>query len=261
MMGTVNTSLPQLSPTGTPLYLQVKHAVLDALASGEWKQGEAIPSEKVLSGRFDVSIGTLRKAIGELVDENILVRHQGRGTFVAIHARNQHFFKFFRVVGHDGKKSYPTTQLHRFRRIRASKEAREKLQLSASSHVFEFVNVLSLDGEKTIVDVITVPEALFRGLSAEQLQARESTLYSFYQNAFGINIIAATEHVRIVAAEPEFAELLGLSLPHPLLQIRRIAYSYNGQPIEWRLSHVNTDAHEYVGLNHDQAHARPDESR
>ncbi|MGB7399817.1 GntR family transcriptional regulator [Castellaniella sp.] len=251
MMDTPDTTLPQLSPTGTPLYAQVKHAVLNTLASGEWKQGEAIPSEKVLSDRFRVSIGTLRKAIGELVAENILVRHQGRGTFVAIHTRNQHFFKFFRVVAHDGTKAYPTTQLHRFRHLRANKEAREKLQLGAGSYVFEFLNILSLEGHKTIIDVITVPETLFRGLTAEQLHTRQSTLYSFYQNVYGINVIAATEHLRIVTASQEFADLLGLSLPHPLLQIRRVAYSYNGQPIEWRLSHVNTDAHDYVGLDHE----------
>lgn len=261
MMDAINTNLPQLSPTGTPLYLQVKHAVLNALAGGEWKQGDAIPSEKVLSDRFDVSIGTLRKAISELVAENVLVRHQGRGTFVAVHTRNRYFFKFFRIVHHDGKKSYPTTQLHSFRRIRAGKEVREKLQLSASSYVFEFVNILSLEGQKTIVDVITVPEFLFRGLSAEQLRTRQSTLYSFYQNAFGINIIAAREHVRVGIATQHFAELLGLTMPHPLLQIRRIAYSYNGQPIEWRLSHVNTDAYEYVGLDHEQDYNRAEESR
>src|SRR5690554_5295211 len=95
-------SLPQLSPTGTPLYQQVKRALLAALAAGEWAQGEALPPEKNLAERFGVSIGTLRKAIDELEAENILVRHQGRGTFVAIHSRNQHFFRFFRIVRQDG---------------------------------------------------------------------------------------------------------------------------------------------------------------
>src|SRR3546814_147324 len=96
-------SLSQLSPSGTPLYQQVKRAVLAALSAGEWAQGEAIPPEKLLAERFSVSIGTLRKAIDELAAENILVRHQGRGTFVAIHSRNQHFFRYFRVVRQDGQ--------------------------------------------------------------------------------------------------------------------------------------------------------------
>ena len=81
----MNTSLSSTVPLGSPLYEQVKQAVLAALAQGEWKQGEAIPPEKNLAERFGVSIGTLRKAIDELAAENILVRHQGRGTYVAVH--------------------------------------------------------------------------------------------------------------------------------------------------------------------------------
>src|SRR5690606_17239854 len=134
----MTTSLSQLSPSGTPLYQQVKRAVLGALADGEWKKGEAIPPEKTLAERFGVSIGTLRKAIDELAAENILIRHQGRGTFVGIHSHNQHFFKFFRIVRQDGNKTYPATELQRFRRIRAGEEAREKLLLGAGAYVFEF---------------------------------------------------------------------------------------------------------------------------
>ena len=88
----MNTSLSATESLGSPLYEQVKQAVLAALAQGEWKQGDAIPPEKLLAERFGVSIGTLRKAIDELAAENILVRHQGRGTYVAAHTRNHHFF-------------------------------------------------------------------------------------------------------------------------------------------------------------------------
>jgi GntR family transcriptional regulator len=139
-------------PLGSPLYEQIKQAILGALAHGEWKQGEAIPPEKVLAERFGVSIGTLRKAVDELAAENILIRHQGRGTYVAVHTRNSHFFKFFRIVRQDGDKSYPTTELMRFRRVRASALVREKLGLPAASHVFEFSNVLSLHGAVVMVD-------------------------------------------------------------------------------------------------------------
>ena len=242
-----NMSLSQLRPSGTPLYLQVKRAVLDALATGEWKQGDAIPPEKTLAERFGVPIGTLRKAVDELAIENILVRHQGRGTFVAVHERNQHFFRFFRIVRHDGQKAYPTTQLIRFRKARASKEVQEKLMLGDNAHVFEFINVLSLHDQKIIVDVIAVPEQLFTGLTRDQLAARPSTLYSFYQESFGLNVISTVEHVRAHAADSVQAELLHIPEAHPLLQIRRVAYSFNRQPVEWRVSYVNTDLYEYVG--------------
>lgn len=249
----MTTQLSTLSPTGTPLYLQVKRAVLDALAAGEWKQGEAIPPEKLLAERFGVSIGTLRKAIDDLTAENILVRHQGRGTFVAIHAQNQHFFRFFRIVRQDGEKTYPTTELLRFRRVRANEETRSKLLLGAGTHVFEFVNRLSLHGDQVLIDTIAVPEALFMGLTEAQLRERPSTLYSFYQNTFGINVIGTAENARAITADDDHAALLGVAPGSPLLELRRVAYSYNRQPVEWRVSRVNTQRYEYIGQEHIQS--------
>ncbi len=242
--------ISQLSPSGTPLYQQVKRAVLGTLASGEWSQGEAIPPEKMLAQRFGVSIGTLRKAIDELVLENILIRHQGRGTFVAIHAHNQHFFRYFRIVRQDGVKSYPTPQLLSFRRVRASGEAREKLLLGAGAYVFEFANLLCLHDEQVMVDTICVPEALFSGLSAEQLGNRPDTLYSLYQQDFGINVIGTAEATRACSADADHAGWLNVAEGSALLEIRRVAYSYNQQPVEWRVSRVNTDRYEYIGQEH-----------
>ena len=238
---------PLDTPPGSPLYVQVKQAVLAAMSRGEWKQGEAIPPEKQLSERFGVSIGTLRKAIDELSSENILVRQQGRGTYVAVHTRNHHFFKFFRIVHQNGNKSYPVTQLLKFRRLRASTAIRDKLMLGAGEHVFEFFNLLSLNGDVVMVDHITVPEAKFAGLTEQMLRERPSTLYNFYQDAFNLNVIATDERLRVCLADAAQAEWLGVAEQSPLLEIRRLAYSYNRQPVEWRVSRVNTESYEYLG--------------
>ena len=242
------TSSPSTAvPLGTPLYLQVKDAVLAALAQGEWKQGDAIPSEKMLSERFGVSIGTLRKAIDELAAENILTRHQGRGTYVSEHTRNPHFFKFFRIQRNDGHKAYPTTRLVRFKRVRANAAVREVLGLPAGSHVFEFLNVLALNGDVVLADTIALPEALFSGMTDADLRDRSSTLYRFYQERFGVNVIATDERVRTCRAEAPFTELLDVPEGEPLLEIRRVAFSYHGQPVEWRVSRVNTARYDYLG--------------
>ncbi|WP_144630324.1 GntR family transcriptional regulator [Bordetella genomosp. 13] len=238
--------LPE-APPGSPLYEQVKQAVLAALAQGEWKQGDAIPPEKQLAERFGVSIGTLRKAIDDLAAENILVRQQGRGTYVAVHSRNSHFFKFFRVVRQDGHKSYPVTALQRFRRVRATALAREKLGLAAGASVFEFSNVLSLNGDVVQVDDICLPEVRFTGLTERVLRERTGTLYSFYQDLFGVNVIATDERLRTCLADLQHAAWLGVQEGTPLLEVRRVAYSYSRQPVEWRVSRVNTEHYEYLG--------------
>jgi GntR family transcriptional regulator len=235
------------SPPDAPLYEQVRHAMLTALSQGTWKQGEAIPPEKQLAERFGVSIGTLRKAVDDLAAENILSRRQGRGTYVTEHSRNAHFFKFFRIVRQDGHKSYPETALKRFRRLRASALVRDKLGLPSGAHVFELHNVLSLNGDVVQADSISLPEARFAGLTERQVRERASTLYHLYQESFGVNIIATDERLRCGLADAQHARWLGVPENTPLLEIRRVAYSYSRQPVEWRVSRVNTEHYEYLG--------------
>jgi len=236
-------------PVGVTLYKEVQRKMLMALSAGEWQPGEAIPAEKRLCERFSVSIGTLRKAIDELVAEGILIRHQGRGTFVATHGRTQHWFRYFKVARHDQAKTYPSATLVSFSRSKGDREECGKLGLPSGSRVFQFTNMLSLDGEPALIDEITVPETLFAGLTRTQLEQRPSTLYNFYQSEFGLNVIRIDERLRAAFADERHAELLGVEPGAPLLLVRRVAFSYNDQPVEWRLSFVNTERFEYCANN------------
>lgn len=230
---------------GLTLYKSVKRQMLTGLSKGEWKPGEAIPAEKQLSLRFSVSIGTLRKAIDELVAENILIRHQGRGTFVAMHSRDQHMFHFFNVVRHDGQRTLPKISLVQFAKAKAPKEIGERLGIARSAKTFQFTNILALNNTPVQIDEIVLPEALFAGLSEAQLRNRASTLYSLYQVVFGLNVIRIEERVRATLASDAHAQLLKIEPGHALLQVHRTAFSYNNQPVEYRVSHINTEHYEY----------------
>ena len=234
------------STLGTTLYEEVKRQVLRALSAGEWKPGEVIPAEKKLCERFRVSIGTLRKAIDELVADNILVRHQGRGTFVALHNREQQSFRFFNLVGHDGRKTHPTLQLMSFTTKKVSRTAADMLGLPGISKVIAFTNLLSLDGRPVVIDDIVLPEVLFARMTEAQVRNRTNTLYHLYQASFGLNVIRTEERLRAATATEAQARMLGINAGAPLLEVRRVAYSYNDQPIEWRISHVATANHEYL---------------
>src|SRR5689334_4714622 len=120
----------------TPLYKEVKARLTRGLAAGDWKAGEAIPSESRLAERFGVSIGTIRKAIDDLVAERILLRQQGRGTFVATHSEDRTLFYFFHMVGKDGSRELPVTELLSFRRSRASATEEERLGVPRGGSVF-----------------------------------------------------------------------------------------------------------------------------
>jgi GntR family transcriptional regulator len=243
-MSTLAINAPALGGTR---YKEVKSAILAALAAGEWKGGECIPSEKRLAERFGVSIGTLRKAIDELCAENILIRHQGLGTFVSMHQRDRHFFRFFRIVRRDGDKAYPVVTLIGFRKARASREAAAALGIDTGARVLQFVNGLALHGKTVLIEHITVPEALFPGLTESRLRNRPNTLYNFYQDGFGINVVETDEHVSVALANELESEQLGVALGAPLLEIRRIAYSYHRSAVELRISRLNTEEYEYIG--------------
>ena len=240
----IDTTVPAL-PQSAPLYKEVKRHVMAALASGEWKPGEAIPAERRLSERYGTSIGTVRKAIDELCAENILIRQQGRGTFVASHNRDRMLFYFFHVVPEDGPKAYPDVELLAFSRGKADRTAAERLAIEPGDAVVRFRNRLRLAGEPIMVDDITLAATRFAGLTERQLCGRPSTLYNLYQDSFGISVVRTRERLRAVAADSDIGTLLGLAEGTPLLQIRRVAYGYHDEPVEYRVSHVATAHHEY----------------
>lgn len=232
-------------PLAAPLYKQMKRRLTDALTRGEWKPGEAIPAERRLSERFRISVGTVRKAIDELVAENILIRQQGRGTFVASHNRDREVFYFFHVVPERGPKQYPDVQLTAFLRARADREAAEALDIRPGDPVFRVRNLLRLDEAPVILDDITLPAVRFPGLTERRLRERRSTIYNLYQESFGISVVRTRERLRATRSDETIATMLDVRAGAPLLQIRRVALTYRDVPIEYRVSLVNTERHEY----------------
>ena len=232
--------------TPNPLYKEVKSRITRELAAGVWKPGDSIPSESRLAHDFAVSIGTVRKAIDELVAEKILLRQQGRGTFVATHSEDRTLFFFFHIVGKNGSRELPVTDLLSFRRVKAGSEEVLRLGIAPGSRVLRIRNLLKLSGKPVIFDEIVVPEALFPGLDEPAFAQRGGTIYGLYQARFGISVIRISE--RLSAAQPaqEVARLLEIGSRTPVLVIKRVAYTYNDLPVEYRASWVNTEGHEYL---------------
>ncbi len=233
------------NPAGTALYKTVKRRIIDSIHHGEWKAGKAIPSERKLCDRFGVSMGTLRKAVDELSSEGVLIRQQGRGTYVATHNRERYLFSFFHVVHQDGHKEYPKVELDEVGYAKADSYAVKVLGVDLDSRLFRFVNRLALGGKPVLIDEILLPEKLFPGIDEKKLRERPGTLYQLYQDTFGIAIISTRERLRAVSANPVKARLLGVKEGCPLLQIIRVAFSFKAKPVELRYSYVFTQNYEY----------------
>lgn len=233
------------SPTFSPLYRQIKGLLLESLRSGEWRPGDAIPSEIELAARFRVSQGTVRKAVDELALENLLVRRQGKGTFVATHGEPHVRFRFLRLSPDLGEPVSAQRQLLEFRRSRASAEVARLLHLRNGDAVIALKRLLSFAEEPVIWEEICLPGTVFRGLTAAAISEHKGALYNLFETEFGTRMVRAEEKLKAAGANAEQAELLRVAPGHPLLRVERIAYTYGDKPVEWRCAFYKTDHHFY----------------
>lgn len=236
------------SPVFQPLYQQIKALITQSLISGEWGPGDVIPSEMELAARFGVSQGTVRKAIDELAAENIVVRRQGKGTFVATHTEINAKLRFLRLVAADGSKELLDNKLLECVRAKASSYIAKLLNLKAGSAVIEIRRLLLFSGQPLILDRIILPAAPFKGVTAERIEEYNGSMYRMYETIFGLRMVRAEERLIAVGAEPEVAGALDIDSGVPLLSIERVSYTYGDRPMEWRLGLCLTGSHHY--LNH-----------
>lgn len=236
------------TPAFSPLYQQIKALILESLQAGEWKPGEAIPSEMDLAGRFRVSQGTVRKAIDELAAENLLLRRQGKGTFVATHSEQQVRYRFLKLMPDAGdlaSEGQPQREVLECRRVRAPAEVARMLALRAGDAVVQVRRVLSFGTVPTILEDLWLPGAFFKGLTAQQMAGYHGPTYAMFEVEFGVRMVRAEEKIRAVAADAVQAELLQVPRHTPLLSVERVAYTYNDAPMELRRGLYRTDTHHY----------------
>jgi GntR family transcriptional regulator len=226
-----------------PLYRQVRELLVRRIAEGLWAPGQPIPSEPEIASELGVSQGTVRKALDEMAAENLVVRRQGRGTYVARHDDARILFQFFRIVPDSGDKEFPDSRLIEVVVEGADDEAAAALALRPGVAVVRLERVRSLAGEVCIAERIVVPAALFPGLAERELP---NNLYELYAAQFGIVIGRASEKLRAVAAGPREAELLGVAPGAALLRVDRTAFSIDGRLAEWRVSWCRTERVHYL---------------
>jgi GntR family transcriptional regulator len=226
-----------------PLYRQAKDVLVQRIAEGTWQPGQILPNEFEIAADLGVSQGTVRKALDEMTAENLLVRRQGRGTFVARHDEERILFQFFKLTPADGKRRFPESRVLDVRVVRASPEACSRLGLAAGDKVIQIERVRSLDGVTCIAEGMVLPHRLFPGLEDRNLP---NNLYELYASEFGVTVVRASERLKAIAAPPRVARHLDVSVGAPLLSVDRTAFGIGGAPVEWRVSICRTDEFHYL---------------
>lgn len=239
------------APSFSPLYRQIAGLVTRSLQAGEWKPGEAIPSEQDLAARYQVSQGTVRKAIDDLAASHLLVRRQGKGTYVATHAEERTQFRFLRLTPDDegavagGEREAMARRFLDCRRQRPPTEIARALDLKSSDAALQVRRLLYFRGRPVVLDDIWLPAALFKGLTSQRLSAYQGPMYALFEAEFGVRMIRAEEQIRAVAADPTTAALLEVEPGAALLSVVRVSYTYGDRPVELRHGQYDTRMHHY----------------
>jgi GntR family transcriptional regulator len=226
-----------------PLYRQVKDVLVRRIADGVWAAGGALPSEPDIAADLGVSHGTVRKALDELAAENLVVRRQGKGTFVVRHDEARILFQFFKLIPDTGERRFPDSRILGVEVREADAEAARILALRKGAKVVALERVRSLADKVCIVERIVLPKVLFPGIEKRDLP---NNLYELYRAEFGVTITRAAERLKAVPASRREARHLDVPVGAPLLAIDRTALAIDGAPVEWRVSLCRTDAFHYL---------------
>ncbi len=213
------------------------------IASGAWRAGEAIPSEFEIAADLGTSQGTVRKALDAMAAENLVVRRQGRGTYVARHDDARILFQFFKLVPDRGEPRFPESRVLSCGAARADAAEARNLGLPRGAAIVRLVRERSLGGRVAILERIALPSEPFGPLRDGPVP---NNLYELYANRFGVAVARASERLKAVAAGPAEASSLGVPEGTPLLLVDRLAAAIDGRPVEWRLSSCRTDDLHYL---------------
>jgi GntR family transcriptional regulator len=228
-----------------PLYRQVMDIFVKRMVDGIWSPGLLLPSEIQLASEIGVSQGTVRKALDEMASENLLVRRQGRGTFVAEHDEKRILFQFFKLVPDDGIARFPESQVLSAIVGAATLAEQDALEIPNGAKVARIRRIRAIDHVPLIIETLSLPDLLFPGVTEHPVP---NSLYAFYSEKFGITIAHAREKLKAVGLSKDDAHALKQAEGHPALQIQRVALSLEVRPVEWRVSVCLTDDTHYLSF-------------
>jgi len=227
-----------------PLYLQIRDKLIERIRSWQWRPGEPIPTEPKLAEQYGVGHGTARQAVGELENEKLVVRIQGAGTFVFQHTPKNVMSRFFSFFDTAHGRIKPGSRRATVVVAKANAQERRELDLDARARVIRINRVRTRRDRPFMIEAISVPESLFRGLAdSEDIP---DTLYDLYQRSHRIHVLRTEDHVTAVAADRAAARTLGVRTGMPLLKIESVAFAIGDERVEFRVSLCHLDKAYYL---------------
>ena len=236
-----------------PLYEKVRLTLVDRMISGVWLPGQMVPSEFKIADDLGVSQGTVRKALDEMAGAGLLVRKQGRGTFVAEAEDRAILFKFYRLIADDAPsgsgatQDFPQSEFLSVQNERATSKLQAVFGIAEDDTIWRLERLRRHKGKVILWEEIALPAKRFGGF--DRTSPLPNNLYQFYSKTFGVTVSKVEERLKAVAAPRAVAAHLEIPDAAPLLEITRHAQALDGPVIEWRRSLCSTeDVHYYNAL-------------
>ena len=219
---------------GRPRYRRLRDQLAAEIARNVWHPGEPIPIEAALAREYDVSVGTVRKALDLLESEGLVERVQGSGNFVRRPNFETAFVRFIHYFGSANDQRMPQSRILDQAALDGPGEVTLALQLGDGARVIRLRRLRTLDGLRVLSEEVWLAEARFAALLTAKIESR--LLYPLYESLCGEVVAHVEETITIGSAGESDAELLGLVEGTPVVLIERIAFGYDNRPMELRRS-------------------------
>jgi GntR family transcriptional regulator len=226
-----------------PLYLQVRDAMAERIAAGEWKPSATIPNEGDLAREFGVSPGTMRKALDLLEVERLLTRRQGRGTFVNDQSSAELAVRYSNIREDNGAHAGNEVEILDITEGIAEEAECRRLYVRAHEKVLRICRLRRRDRKPYMLEDVVIPLSLFPGLS--QASAPSHRIVVLAQQ-YGLLLGKGEERITIGSASLEVASILEVKAAVPLLVLDRVVHTLAGQPVEWRVGQCHIAGMHYL---------------
>ena len=225
-----------------PAYIRIHDAIKKEIDGGVWEIGQRLPSERDLADEYEVSRMTLRQAITLLVEEGILERRVGSGTYVASHRVQEKMrgtTSFTEIVRSQGKT--PSSQVVSYQRKPANETEIQQLQLKPSDYVVRMERVRYADNMPLVFEVASIPEKLIREFKREDIT--EHFFQTLTDNGYEIGKSQQTIYAK--NASERVANYLKVPKNHAVLALTQVSYFTDGRPFEYVHSQYVGDRFEF----------------
>lgn len=235
------------STLGQSRYGILARALRDRILQGEWGPGEVIPAESTLAQSYGVALGTLRQALALLVEDGVLQRRHGKGTFVTQGIDGASMMRFFRFRGvGDDSSEVPQSRILSSRLRTATLQEANTFGSATGSQVLQLERLRSLNSEPCLLETLVLPLPLFGQLADSDTATWDDLLYPMFHQRCGVVIQKTQDSLSFSQLNATQAKRLKLAAAHPCVRVARQAFDMAGRCVELRTTWGDAFAFQYT---------------